>query len=122
MLSGASWEHAQGVHNRGEEWDVEGEWTDQFDSGFERGVCQRLRDHQLRVTTQVPCGRYLIDLVVEDSDGRQLAVECDGDWKDGRPRATKARGLSAARYHRARWLARPPSCRTEVAPQSNKRD
>ncbi|MCZ0936878.1 MAG: AAA domain-containing protein [Gemmatimonadetes bacterium] len=74
-------EHAKSVHNRGEEWDVEGEWPDRFDSEFEKAVCDRLRDRQLRVTTQVPCGRYLIDLVVEDSDGRQLAVECDGDWK-----------------------------------------
>ena len=74
-------EHAKGVHDRAEAWDVEGEWPDQFDSRFEEAVCNRLRDHELRVTTQVPCGRYLIDLVVEDSDGRQLAVECDGDWK-----------------------------------------
>ena len=74
-------EHAKGVHNRDAEWDVEGEWPDRFDSEFEKTVCHRLRDRQLRVTTQVPCGRYLIDLVVEDSEGRQLAVECDGDWK-----------------------------------------
>ncbi|WP_419860427.1 AAA domain-containing protein [Candidatus Palauibacter sp.] len=74
-------EHAKRVHDRGGEWDVDGEWPDRFDSEFEKAVCSRLRDRQLRVTTQVPCGRYLLDLVVEDSDGRQLAVECDGDWK-----------------------------------------
>lgn len=74
-------EHAQGEQNRAEKWETEGEWEDQFDSQFEEAVCGRLRDRNLRVTTQVPCGRYRIDLVVEDSEGRQLAVECDGEWK-----------------------------------------
>jgi len=55
--------------------------TDHFDSDFERQVCGRLRDRGLTVTTQVPCGNFRIDLGLRDSDGRVLAVECDGSWK-----------------------------------------
>jgi very-short-patch-repair endonuclease len=75
-------EHAVSEQNRSEEWTVEGDWPDDFDSQFEEAVCNRLRDRDLRVTTQVPCGRYRIDLVIEDAEGRQLAVECDGEWKE----------------------------------------
>jgi very-short-patch-repair endonuclease len=74
-------EHAKTEENRAQSWSVEGSWPDSFESQFEEAVCNRLRDRALRVTTQVPCGRYRIDLVVEDEEGRQLAVECDGDWK-----------------------------------------
>jgi very-short-patch-repair endonuclease len=74
-------EHAVSEQNRSTRWDVEGDRPDDFESQFEEAVCKRLRDRALRVTTQVPCGRYRIDLVVEDSEGRQLAVECDGEWK-----------------------------------------
>lgn len=75
-------EHALTEQGRAADWDEEGDWPDEFESQFEEAVCTRLRDRGLRVTTQVPCGRYRIDLVVEDPDGRQLAVECDGEWKE----------------------------------------
>lgn len=74
-------EHGLAEQNRAETFDTEGDTPDQFDSDFERQVCHRLRDRGLRVTTQVPCARYRIDLVAEDEEGRQLAVECDGEWK-----------------------------------------
>jgi len=32
-----------------------------------------------RIQPQVPCGSYRIDFVIEGSEGRRLAVECDGD-------------------------------------------
>lgn len=74
-------EHAKTEQHRAESWSVDGSWPDDFESQFEKAVCNRLRDRALRVTTQVPCGRYRIDLVIEDEEGRQLAVECDGEWK-----------------------------------------
>jgi very-short-patch-repair endonuclease len=58
-----------------------GAGRDHFDSEFEKDVCQRLRERGLGVTTQVPCGGFRIDLVAEDTEGRVLAVECDGSWK-----------------------------------------
>src|SRR5690606_21887297 len=76
-----SWlNHSIEVQNGG--WGGEGDNNlDHFDSKFEEQVCHRLRERGLRVTTQVPCGGFRIDLVAEDSEGRVLAVECDGSWK-----------------------------------------
>ena len=59
------------------------EQEQQFESPFERDVCQRIRQRGFRVRTQVAVGnaaisRYRIDLVVEGTRGR-LAVECDGE-------------------------------------------
>jgi very-short-patch-repair endonuclease len=51
-----------------------------FDELVERGF---------RSEPQVPCAGYRIDFVVEGTEGRRLAVECDGDrfhgpgqWQD----------------------------------------
>jgi very-short-patch-repair endonuclease len=59
------------------------------ESGFEREMFDELAKRGYRVLPQVPCGGYRIDFVVEGSDGRRLAVECDGDryhgpaqWRD----------------------------------------
>ncbi len=73
-------EHATKIQNLHPNGDGDGR-ADRFDSEFERDVCNRLRDRGYHVATQEPCARYLIDLVVEDGKGRQLAVECDGEWK-----------------------------------------
>lgn len=54
--------------------------VDRFDSEFERHVCEALRARGLTVRTQVPCGGFFIDLVALDSEGRRLAVECDGEF------------------------------------------
>lgn len=76
-----SWiQHTQAVVN-GDFLTADPGQSDHFDSEFERKVCQRLRDRGLRVTTQVPCGNFRIDLVARDAEGRTLAVECDGEWK-----------------------------------------
>lgn len=52
---------------------------DLCESGFEQEMFDALSGRGFRVQPQVPCGGYRIDFVVEGSDGRRLAVECDGD-------------------------------------------
>ncbi|MCI0622068.1 MAG: AAA family ATPase [Acidobacteria bacterium] len=49
------------------------------ESEFERLVLDRLLRAGYRVHPQYAVGRYRIDLVVEGSGRRRLAVECDGD-------------------------------------------
>jgi len=48
------------------------------ESPFEEAVFDYLTEHGFRVLTQVPAAGHRIDLVVEDSVGRRLAIECDG--------------------------------------------
>ncbi|MDO8473133.1 MAG: AAA domain-containing protein, partial [Dehalococcoidia bacterium] len=50
----------------------------QTESEFEKQVLERLISRGFRVTPQYQAGHYRIDLVVE-SNGRRLAIECDGD-------------------------------------------
>lgn len=59
------------------------------ESGFELEMFDELVKRGFRVEPQVPCGGYRIDFVVEGSEGRRLAIECDGDrfhgpgqWQD----------------------------------------
>lgn len=59
------------------------------ESGFELEMFDELVRRGFRVEPQVPCGGYRIDFVVEGSEGRRLAIECDGDrfhgpgqWQD----------------------------------------
>lgn len=52
-------------------------------SGFERDVLARLLKLGYRVRPQVKVGPYSIDLVVEGSDDRRLAIELDGDKYHG---------------------------------------
>ena len=49
------------------------------ESGFELEMFDALVQRGYRVEPQVPCGGYRIDFVVEGTEGRRLAVECDGD-------------------------------------------
>ncbi len=63
--------------------------AERCDSGFERDVLARLLALGYRVEPQVGSEGFRIDLVVEDAEGRRLAVECDGDsfhgperWRD----------------------------------------
>ncbi|QPK62543.1 AAA family ATPase [Methylomonas sp. LL1] len=49
------------------------------ESDFEREIFDLLVERNYRVKPQVRCGAYRIDFVVEGSEGRRLAVECDGD-------------------------------------------
>ncbi len=63
--------------------------SERCESGFERDVLDRLLALGYRVEPQVGSEGFRIDLVVEDLQGRRLAVECDGDrfhgpdrWRD----------------------------------------
>ena len=49
------------------------------ESGFELELFDYLSAKNYRVTPQVKCGGYRIDMVVEGAQGRRLAIECDGD-------------------------------------------
>jgi very-short-patch-repair endonuclease len=49
------------------------------ESDFEREMFDLLTKRNFRVQPQVKCGGYRIDFVIEGSEGRRLAVECDGD-------------------------------------------
>jgi len=53
------------------------------ESGFERDMFDELVTRGYRVQPQVRCGAYRLDFVVEGSEGRRLAVECDGDQYHG---------------------------------------
>lgn len=63
--------------------DVEKKGRDRCESDFERAVYDRLNGAGYRVLPQVSAGGFRIDLVVEGSAGRRLAVECDGDQYHG---------------------------------------
>lgn len=59
------------------------------ESGFELEMFDELVRRGFRVEPQVRSGGYRIDFVVEGSEGRRLAIECDGDrfhgpgqWQD----------------------------------------
>lgn len=53
------------------------------ESGFEEEMFDELVKRGFRVEPQVQCGGYRIDFVVEGSEGRRLAIECDGDRYHG---------------------------------------
>lgn len=59
--------------------DRDGPLRDKCQSGFELEVFDELVRRGYRVLPQVPSGGYFIDFVVEGSEGRRLAIECDGD-------------------------------------------
>jgi hypothetical protein len=59
-------------------------FDDKFDSEFEEDVCKTLRQQpwieDVRTQVPVPGSNYHIDLIIKDSEGRRLAVECDGKF------------------------------------------
>jgi very-short-patch-repair endonuclease len=59
------------------------ELRERCESGFERAIFDELVKRNYRVEPQVRCGAYRMDLVVEGSAERRLAIECDGDRLDG---------------------------------------
>jgi very-short-patch-repair endonuclease len=68
-----------------------------------------------RVEPQVPSGGYYIDFVVEGSEGRRLAIECDGDrfhgpgqWQDdmARQRVLERAGWTFWRCFASSFLRR----------------
>ncbi|KQW43297.1 MULTISPECIES: AAA domain-containing protein [unclassified Roseateles] len=56
---------------------------DRCESGFEQEMFDELVKKGFRVEPQVKAGGYRIDFVVEGSEGRRLALECDGDQFHG---------------------------------------
>lgn len=56
-----------------------GALREQCESGFELEMFDELVKRGYRVQPQVPCAGYRINFVVEGSEGRRLAIECDGD-------------------------------------------
>ncbi|HTO43072.1 MAG TPA: AAA domain-containing protein [Burkholderiales bacterium] len=53
------------------------------ESPFERQLYDWLTQQGYRATPQVRVGAYRVDLVVEGSNDARLAVECDGDKREG---------------------------------------
>ncbi|RKF13530.1 DUF559 domain-containing protein [Roseovarius spongiae] len=76
---------------------------DRCDSGFEREVLQRLMDAGYRVQPQVPAGGFRIDLVVEGTEDRRLAIELDGDQYHG-PDVWDRDMARQAALERAGWV------------------
>jgi REase_MTES_1575/AAA domain len=63
--------------------DVEKNGRDRCESDFEKDVYDKLNSAGYRILPQVRAGGYRIDLVVEGTAGRRLAIECDGDQYHG---------------------------------------
>jgi len=53
------------------------------ESDFEREMFDELTAHGYRIRPQVKVGGYRIDFVIEGTEDRRLAVECDGDRYHG---------------------------------------
>ena len=92
-------------------------------SGFERNVFRRLTELGYRVTPQVSAGPYSIDLVVEGSKDRRLAIELDGDqhhppeqWHDDlrRQRSLERVGWRFWRCWGSSFLLDPEGCMEEL--------
>lgn len=96
---------------------------DEFESPFERDVCQKVRDLGYEVHTQVGCSGYRIDLGVVDPEaqGRYLlGVECDGanyhSAKTARDRdrlresVLRGLGWKLRRVWSSDWWANPDEC------------
>jgi len=85
------------------------------ESGFERDVFASLTNMGYRVMPQVKTGAYRIDIVVEGSGDKRLAIECDGDefhgpdrWRHDidRQRILERAGWSFWRCFASTWLLR----------------
>jgi very-short-patch-repair endonuclease len=76
---------------------------DRCDSGFEREVMKRLIEANYRVRPQVPAGGFRIDLVVEGTEDRRLAIELDGDKYHG-PDVWDRDMARQAALERAGWI------------------
>lgn len=102
-----------------------GDLIDRCESGFERDVFTRLTDPALGycVTPQVGVGSWRIDLVVEGTDDRRLAVELDGDkshppekWLDDmlRQRAMERMGWRFWRCWASSFALDPKACMADL--------
>jgi len=53
------------------------------ESPFESEIYDLLTERGYHVTPQLPVGGFRLDMVVEGTDGKRLAIECDGDRYHG---------------------------------------
>jgi very-short-patch-repair endonuclease len=99
--------------------DVKKKGRDRCESDFELSVYDRLNEAGYRILPQVSAGGYRIDLVVEGTAGRRLAVECDGDhyhgpdvWMDDlqRQRTLERAGWRFWRCWGSSWVRDPDGC------------
>ncbi|MCP4406943.1 MAG: DUF559 domain-containing protein [Gammaproteobacteria bacterium] len=95
------------------------ELRDLCESEFEREVYHMLVSRGYRVLPQVRAGGYRIDLVVEGTDDRRLAIECDGDqyrgadrWMEDitRQRILERMGWRFWRCWASSWIAKRNDC------------
>ncbi len=56
---------------------------DRCESSLERAMFDELTKHGYKFEPQVSCGGFCIDFVVEGSQGRRLAIACDGELFHG---------------------------------------
>ena len=99
--------------------DAEKKGRDRCESPFESEVYDKLNVAGYRILPQVRAGGYRIDLVVEGTAGRRLAVECDGDqyhgpevWMDDlqRQRTLERAGWRFWRCWGSSWVRDPEGC------------
>lgn len=99
--------------------DMEKKGRDLCESPFEIDVYDKLNAAGYRILPQVRAGGYRIDLVVEGTAGRRLAVECDGDqyhgadvWMDDlqRQRTLERAGWRFWRCWGSSWVRDPEGC------------
>lgn len=95
-------------------------------SEFEKDVVKALHDADpsLKISTQVEALGYSIDIVLEDENGHQLAVECDGDrWHTAdedmrrdlyRQRALERIGWRFERFLASQWYQNPQRLTSQV--------
>lgn len=50
-----------------------------FESNFEKDVYKMFKSKGIELIPQFKVGKYRIDFVVENNDGKKVAIECDGD-------------------------------------------
>ena len=95
------------------------ELWDLCESEFEREVYDELVKRGYQVMPQVRAGGYRIDMVVEGSEDRRLAIECDGDQYHGvdrwmedlaRQRVLERMGWRFWRCWASSWIANREGC------------
>lgn len=50
-----------------------------LNTDFEKEIYKELRNSNIDVTSHFKIGKYEIDFVVDDENGKKIAIECDGD-------------------------------------------
>lgn len=50
-----------------------------LNTDFEKEIYKELRNNNIDVTSHFKIGKYEIDFVVNDENGKKIAIECDGD-------------------------------------------